>query len=187
MNVPYCCAKQLMMPSGPIHPYGVFPAKISTGCKKSTRQASWRLATGTGDSRTCAIAQYLESEDALLKLPNGAFQIDSLKVDKAEKNDFGAVKVLGDGLMTYHIRYGLGSALISAPGTHDLNIPKRESKIIESIADQLNLQSLPPSEILKKIKTYFTTQFTYSLKQKSKQKNSTPIANFFIQYPFGAL
>jgi len=146
--------------------------------QKSTRQASWNLATGTGDSRTCAIAQYLESEDALLKLPNGAFQIDSLKVDKAEKNDFGAVKVLGDGLMTYHIRYGLGSALISAPGTHDLKIPKRESKIIERIADQLNLQSLPPSEILKKIKTYFTTRFTYSLKQKSKQKKSTTIGNF---------
>jgi transglutaminase-like putative cysteine protease len=146
--------------------------------QKSTKQASWHLAPATGNSRTCAIAQYLESEDALLKLPNGAFQIDSLMVDKVEKNDFGAVKVLGDGLMTYHIRYSLGSALISAPGTHDLKIPKRESKIIERIADQLNLQSLPPSEILKKIKTYFTTQFTYSLKQKSKQKNSTPIVNF---------
>jgi transglutaminase-like putative cysteine protease len=152
--------------------------KNFTRLQKSTNPASWHLATGSGDSRTCAIAQYLESEDTLLKLPNGAFQIDGLEVDKVEKNDFGAVKVLGDGLMTYHIRYGLGSPLISAPGAHDLNIPKRESKIIERIANQLNLHSLPPSEILKKIKTYFTTQFTYSLKQKSKQKNSTPIVNF---------
>jgi hypothetical protein len=146
--------------------------------QKSTRQASWHLATGTGDSRICTIAQYLESEDALLKMPNGAFQIDSLKVDKAEKNDFGAVKVHGDGLMTYHIRYGLGSPLISLPGPHDLKIPKRESKIIKRIADQLNLQSIPPSEIFNKIKAYFTTQFTYSLKQKSKQKNLTTITNF---------
>jgi hypothetical protein len=37
---------------------------------------------------------------------------------------------------------------------------------------------LPPAEILKKVKTYFTTRFTYSLKQKPRQKNSTPIVNF---------
>jgi transglutaminase-like putative cysteine protease len=146
--------------------------------QNSTDPASWHLATGTGDSRTCAIAQYLESEDALLKMPNGAFQIDGLEVDQVEKNDFGAVKVRGEGLTTYHIRYGLGSALISPPGAQDLKIPQRESKIIERIADQLNLPSLPPSEILKKVKTYFTTRFTYSLKQKSKQKNSTTIENF---------
>ena len=146
--------------------------------QNSAKQASWHLATGTGDSRTCTIAQYLESEDALLKMPNGAFRIDSLNVDKAEKNDFGAVKVLGDGLKTYHIRYGLGSPLILPPGIHDLQIPKRESKVIERIAAQLNLRSLPPSEILRKISAYFTTRFTYSLKQKSKQKNSTPIVNF---------
>jgi transglutaminase-like putative cysteine protease len=146
--------------------------------KKSSDSASWRLATGTGDTRNYRIAQYFKSEDTLLKLPSGAFQIDGLKVAKAEKNDFGAVKVRGDGLMTYHIRYGLGSALISPPGTPDLKIPKRESKVIEHIADQLNLQSLQPSEILKKVETYFATQFTYSLKQKSKQKNSTPIVNF---------
>jgi hypothetical protein len=146
--------------------------------QKSTNPASWNLAADTGDSRTCAIAQYLKSEEALLKLPNGAFQINSLEVEKIEKNDFGALKVRGDGLMTYQIRYGLGSPLISPPGTHDLKISKRESKIIERIAAQLNLQSLPPPEILKKVKTYFRTQFTYSLKQKPRQKNSTPIVNF---------
>ena len=146
--------------------------------QKSTETAAWQLATGTGDSRTCKVAQYLEGEDTLLKMPNGAFQIDGLEVDRAEKNDFGAVKVRGEGLMTYHIRYGLGSPLISPPGSHDLIIPERESKIIERIADQLNLPSLPPSEILKKVKAYFTTRFTYSLKQKSRQKNLTTIENF---------
>lgn len=152
--------------------------KYFTRLQKSTHPASWNLATGTGDFRTCAIAQYLKSEDALLKLPNGAFQIDSLEVEKIEKNDFGAVKVRGDGLMTYQIRYGFGSPLISTPNTQDLKIPKRESKAIERISTQLDLQSLPPAEILKKVKTYFTTRFTYSLKQKPRQKNSTPIENF---------
>ena len=140
--------------------------------------ASWHLATGSGDSRTCAIAQYLESEDALLKMPNGAFQIDGLTVDRVEKNDFGAVKVQGKGLTTYHIRYGIGSPLISPPGSHDLQIPEREFRIIRSIADQLNLALLPPSEILKKVQAYFMTRFTYSLKQESRSKNSTTIENF---------
>jgi hypothetical protein len=152
--------------------------KNFTHLQKGAKQATWHLATGTANSRTCAIAQYLESENTLLKMPSGAFRIDRLKVDKAEKNDFGAVKVHGDGLVTYHIRYGLGSALISPPGILDLKIPERESRIIERIADQLDLQSLPSSEILKKIKAYFATQFTYSLKQQSKKKNSTTIENF---------
>jgi transglutaminase-like putative cysteine protease len=146
--------------------------------KNTTNSASWRLATGTGDTRTCTIAQNFERNDALLKLPNGVFQVDNLKVYRVEKNDFGAVKVQGDGLVTYHTRYGHGSPLISPPGAHDLKISKRETKVIKRIADQLDLQSLPPAEILKKVKTYFSTQFTYSLKQKSKLKNSTPIVNF---------
>ncbi|MGD9045125.1 MAG: hypothetical protein PVG06_15515, partial [Desulfobacterales bacterium] len=91
--------------------------------QKSTDPASWLLATGNDESRTCAIAQYLEGEDALLKMPNGAFQIDGLEVDHAEKNDFGAVKVRGAGLTTYLVRYGPGSPLISPPGSHDLQIP----------------------------------------------------------------
>ena len=146
--------------------------------QKSTGPDVWHLANGIGDTRTCEIAQYLKSKDALLKLPSGAFRIDNLEVDKADKNDLGAVKVRGDGLVTYRIHYGLGSPLISPPGIHDLQIPQRDLALIERIAEQLALQSLPPSEILKKVKIYFTTRFTYSLKQKSKQKKSTPIANF---------
>ena len=139
---------------------------------------SWHLATGSVNPRTCTIAQYAKGENTLLKLPNGVFQIDGLDVSRAEKNDFGALKVTGDGLMTYHMRYGSGAPLIAPPGTHDLKIPKRESKVIERLADQLNLHLLPPAEILKNVKFFFETQFTYALKQKSRQKNTTAILNF---------
>lgn len=144
----------------------------------NTSHSSWYLATGTGKIRSCTIAQFLKGKDALLKLPNGAFQIDSLKVSEVEKNDYGAVKVNGDGLMTYYIRYGLGSPLISPPRSRDLKIPELELKVIQDIAAQLNLQSLPPPEILEKVKRYFRTQYTYSLKQISKRDNSSPIVNF---------
>ncbi len=145
---------------------------------QNTDRFSWTLATETTDARTYAIAQYLKGKDTLLKLPGGAFHIDNLDVDRADKNDFGAVKVRGDGLSCYTIRYGMGSPLISPPGTLDLNIPPRELAVIQHIAGQLKLQSVPPSEILHKIESYFATEFTYSLKQESKQRHLTPVQNF---------
>jgi transglutaminase-like putative cysteine protease len=147
---------------------------------ESARKASWRLAPAKSAIKICTVAQNMRGSHELLKLPNGAFQVDSLEVHKAEKNDYGAVKVDGDGLVVYHTQYGPGTPLISPPGTQDLKIPTRESKAITRIADQLNLQSLPKAEILKRVKLFFATQFTYALKQKAKQKNMTVIQNFLL-------
>ena len=141
-------------------------------------QTTWLLAPASPDARTCMIAQYLKGYDALLKLPCGAFQVDGLNVDRAEKNGFGAVKIRGDGLISYTTLYGRGSPLISPPGKIDLAIPKREAGLIADIAEQLNLKSLPPPEILRKIKLFFATEFTYSLKPGPKKRNSTPVVNF---------
>ncbi len=148
---------------------------------KSADSYDWQLATPAGPARSCTIAQQLKGKDALLKIPSGSFQIDNLRAERAEKNDFGAVKVRGDGLISYTVQYGLGSSLISPPGSRDLAIPKHELKVITQIAEQLNLRTLPPAEILKTIKTHFETEFTYSLKAKSKHKKSTPISNFLTQ------
>jgi hypothetical protein len=53
----------------------------------------------------------LSGDAALLKLPGGAFQVKNLEVDRIEKNDFGAVKVSGSGLLCYRTRYGSESLL----------------------------------------------------------------------------
>ena len=142
---------------------------------------SWQLASAAGPSRSCTIAQYLKGNSTLLKLPAGAYQVDSLKIAQAEINDYGAVRVRGDGLMRYTTHYGPGSPLLCPPATCDLSVPRRESKVIQKIAGQLNLGSLSPTEALQKVKTFFAKEFTYSLKPKSKQKNLTLIENFLTQ------
>jgi hypothetical protein len=142
---------------------------------------SWQLATESDAARSCTIAQSLKGKEKLLKLPGGAFQVENLKVARAEINDYGAVKVRGGGLTRYSAHYGRGSPLLSAPATRDLDIPRQESNVIQNIADQLNLQSLSPSETLKKIKSFFAAEFTYSLKPKSKQRNLTKIQNFLTR------
>ncbi len=142
---------------------------------------SWHLATKAATARSCRIAQNLNGKEKLLKLPGGAFQVADLKVARADKNDYGAVRVRGEGLARYSVQYGAGSPLLSPPAKRDLAIPTRESKAIQQLADQLNLRSLSPSETLRKVKTHFATTFTYSLKPKSKQRNSTKIENFLTR------
>ncbi|MGD8343331.1 MAG: transglutaminase domain-containing protein [Desulfobacterales bacterium] len=142
---------------------------------------SWQLATETVTARSCTIAQNFKGKEKLLKLPGGAFQVDNLKVARADLNDYGAVKARGNGLMRYTAHYGPGSPLLSAPATRDLNIPRRESRVIQDIADQLDLRSLSPPEVLRKIKAFFATEFTYSLKPISKQRNLTLMQNFLTR------
>lgn len=142
---------------------------------------SWILAIETAAARSCKIAQNFKGKEKLLKLPGGAFQVENLKVARAEINDYGAVKVRADGLMHYTARYGPGSPLLSAPAARDLSIPKRESRVIQAIANQLGLRALSPSETLKKVKAFFATEFTYSLKSNPKRKNLTLMENFLTQ------
>ncbi len=142
---------------------------------------SWHLASDAGAARSCTIAQNLNGKERLLKLPGGAFQVEDLTVARADINDYGAVKVRGDGLARYSVQYGPASALLSPPAKRDLYIPIRESKVIQQLADQLNLRSLSPSETLTRVKAYFATEFTYSLKPKSKKRNLTKIENFLTR------
>ncbi|MFP4350806.1 MAG: hypothetical protein ACLFQY_21155, partial [Desulfococcaceae bacterium] len=75
---------------------------------------SWRLGNPGPDPHSLRVLAPLSGDRAMLKLPTGAFQVDSLPVLEIDRNPYGAVRVEGGpGLTDYTVRFGAATPLDS--------------------------------------------------------------------------
>lgn len=143
---------------------------------------TWHLSPDPGKSRTIRISSYLRKGRGLLKLPNGAFQLQNLPVSLIEVNSLGAVKVEdGPGLIRYGVRFSEQASCDSPPNKSDHIIPQREKTAINKIAEELGLSSVPPREILRRVSAFFTEKFRYSLILRRDRYHGTPLTNFLLE------
>jgi hypothetical protein len=156
------------------------PAKFETVLpdEKDVWKIQSRLTTGKGIS----ISSYLRHGKGMLKLPNGAFQIENLPVMKMTRNQFGAFRVEeGPGFVDYRVLFNPSASLDSPPNIDDLSVPKTEVSTIFGIAKALDLKAIPRREALKRIDYYFREHFKYSLVLSQPDSDSTPLSHFLLK------
>lgn len=123
---------------------------------------------------------------AVLSLPPGVVSISEMKADACEKNAMQAIRIQGaPPLVKSVVFYTDTLSYDPAPHAHDLLIPRQERLEIEKIAEHLALADLSEEEILKAVKRFFLTQYTYSLDLKGKGTYETPLQNFLIHTKSG--
>ncbi|MFH1075812.1 MAG: transglutaminase-like domain-containing protein, partial [Pseudomonadota bacterium] len=116
----------------------------------------------------------------MLKLPNRTFIIEDLLVEVMERNQFGSVKIdKGPDFLCYKARFN-GAASDCAVEATDISIPDTERPAIARIAKQLNLSSKTHTEILKSIKGFFETRFTYSLTRAAPHNPDNTLKDFLL-------
>lgn len=142
---------------------------------------TWKISAAADSAKTLRVSEYLRQGKGVLKLPGGAFEIAELPVLKMVKNPFGAVKVQeGPGLITYQIRFNPHISSDSPPGETDLVISESERAFISPIAWDLQITSMPPQEVLKKIYSFFQVKFKYSLVLNSPGQTANPLESFLV-------
>ncbi len=116
---------------------------------------------------------------AVLSLPSGVVNISEMKAGGCEKNAMQSIRIedtpaLIKGVVSYDkLSYD------TPPYDHDFLIPKKELPGIKKVVKELALENKPEEEILRIVKHYFLTEYTYSLDLKGKGKYKTPLQNFF--------
>jgi hypothetical protein len=149
--------------------------------KPETDKTTWQLADQTTGGRTITVAAPLYKGRGLLKLPDGAFQIERLPVVTVERSKYGTVKVEGGpGVVDYRIHFAGRGVNVSAPTKLDLGIPQKEWPVLNQIRDQLQLDGLPPREILKRVESFFLNEFQYSLVQRDVGRKKSPLSHFLL-------
>lgn len=125
-------------------------------------------------------------KNAVLSLPSGVLTIAEMKAGSCSKNTLQSVRVedippLLKGIVSYtgDLRYD------APPSAQDLQIPKQELSGIETIGQDLALDTMSEQQILTTIRQYFLSRFTYSLELEGKQEQSTPLQNFLYHTKSG--
>jgi len=116
---------------------------------------------------------------AVLSLPSGVVTISEMKTGVCEKNTLQSIRIEdGPSLIKGVISYTDKLSYDANPHEYDLLIPEKEMPGIEKITKELLFEKKSEQEILKIIKHYFLTKYTYSLDLKGKGEAQTPLQNF---------
>ncbi|MBU1341489.1 MAG: transglutaminase family protein [Proteobacteria bacterium] len=116
---------------------------------------------------------------AVLSLPPGVVSISQMKAGACEKNALQSIRIEdGPALIKSIVSYTGKLSYDAKPDAHDVLVPKKELLGIAEITKELGLENKSEQEILKIVKHYFLTRFTYSLDLKGKETYTTPLQNF---------
>ncbi len=127
------------------------------------------------------ISTFFKGDRAVIPLPHGTVKINNVAATEAELNQYGAVNL---GVKPGWVRYDAyfdKNVLGSAPGDIDLSIHKNYQAVLIKLADELDLHSKTPKEIVHTIETFFKNNFTYSLTQYRRMKGKNRLDDFLYQ------
>ncbi len=122
-----------------------------------------------------------DRKKVVLNLPDGTMNISNLKADKCQKNQMQVVRVDGASpIISADVSYTNRSEWDLTPYNKDFLIPRKEAAALTKVVDGLKLSDKTQLEILSLIKTYFSSNYTYSLELKGKGEHDTPLQNFLF-------
>ncbi|SKB11087.1 Transglutaminase domain-containing protein [Planktothrix sp. PCC 11201] len=150
--------------------------------QSAQNSTTWLLTKPHPNHSQITISGQLQEGKGLLKLPNGAFQVNQLPVLSLEKNQYGTVKVEGKpDLISYQILFNSSVNLDSPPTEADLQIPNSEKPAIAQIVKELDLKGKPPQEILNRVQDFFDNNFNYSLQLLGQDLETTSLSTFLLK------
>jgi hypothetical protein len=146
----------------------------------------WQINPFVENTKKMTAYYRLVKKKSVLSLPSGVVSIDEMKTGSCEKNSMQSVRIEdGPSLIKSVVSYTDTLLYDAKPYDYDLLIPKNELPTISHIAQELELAEKSDREILKIIKNYFLTNYTYSLNLKGKGEYKTPLLNFLTHTKAG--
>jgi len=131
-----------------------------------------------GTLNTYTISTYFNGDRAVIPLPHGTVKINNVPATEAEMNKYGAVNL---GVKPGWVRYDAyfdDQILGEKPDESDLTIHKNYRSVLIKLANELDLYSKTPNEVIRTIEQFFRNNFSYSLEQYRRMKGKNRFEDF---------
>jgi protein-glutamine gamma-glutamyltransferase len=144
--------------------------------------STWKLGASQTRSTAITISSQLHRGKAILRLPHGTTQVERLNVEEMMQNQYGTVKIRGQGnSLTYQAHFNPQHSIDTPPTAEDLQIPASEQPAIDRTLQHLNIKELAVDRVFDRLSSFFTQNFRYSLKLAGSENNSTPLSTFLLK------
>lgn len=133
------------------------------------------------DLHKYTISTFFKGDRAVIPLPHGIVKINNVPATEAEINQYGAVNL---GMKPGWVRYDAyfdEDAFGSLPDAEDLTIHANYQAVLNKLADELDLHTKTPKEILRTVEGFFKNNFTYSLTQYRRMQGKNRLDDFLYQ------
>jgi protein-glutamine gamma-glutamyltransferase len=148
--------------------------------------STWQLGESQTKSTSISISSQLNRGKAILRLPHGTAAINRLNVEEMMQNQYGTVKIRGQGnALTYQAHFNSQQSIDPPPTAEDLQIPASEQPAIAKTLETLNVKELSADRVLDRLSSFFTQNFRYSLKLAGSGNQSTPLSAFLLEQRVG--
>jgi protein-glutamine gamma-glutamyltransferase len=148
--------------------------------------STWQLGSSQTRSTSISISSQLNRGKAVLRLPHGTTQVDRLNVEEMMQNQYGTVKIRGQGnSLTYQAHFKPQRSIDTPPTAADLQIPASEQPAIAQTLESLKVKELSADRVLDRLSIFFTQNFRYSLTLAGSENYSTPLSAFLLKQRAG--
>lgn len=161
--------------------------KSTFATKRSQSRQSWRLGAKTSRTNSVRISSDLPRKKGILKLPLGTSEVNQLKVNTLQENQYGTVAIQGKpGPLAYTVQFDPQQSLDSPPTAFDKAVPGAERSTLKKVLSSLDLDGQSDADKVEAISAFYKTQgFEYSLDLPKPKKNETPMAAFLLDHRSG--
>jgi transglutaminase-like putative cysteine protease len=140
------------------------------------RADRWDIAAGAGAS--LEVSTWLAEGRALLALPGATYRLDGLRVERAERNPLGAVRVaLGPDPLTYRAAFDARTQTDAPPAADDLEVPASLDPLLARVASTVGTHT-DAQHFVDRLAAFFATRFTYSLSLTAAGGQPRDLARF---------
>ena len=142
------------------------------------RRREWVFDEPNSDLDKYTISTYFNDDMAIIPIPHETVKINNVPATDAEMNQFGAVNLeMKPGWVRYDAHFD-DVMLGESPGEGDLVIHEYYEPTLIKLANELDLYSKTPTEIIHTVENYFKNNFTYSLTQYRRMKGKNRLEDF---------
>lgn len=142
------------------------------------RRREWVFDEQKSALNTYTISTYFNDDMAIIPIPHETVKINNVPATDAEMNQFGAINLeMKPGWVRYDAHFD-DVMLGKPPGPGDLVIHEYYEPTMVKLANELDLYSKTPKEIIHTVESFFKNNFTYSLTQYRRMKGKNRLEDF---------
>ena len=144
-------------------------------------KSQWVFNKQIEDVGVMDIALILQDQFIMIPAPDNINSLAGKDIIQVEISPFGGIRVdARAGWINYRMSYANHHITEKAPGPDDLQIPFNYQPDFKRVAEQLDLYSKSPKEIINTVENYFKDNFYYSITQNQRFTKGQYLTKFLF-------
>ncbi|MGB1799220.1 MAG: transglutaminase-like domain-containing protein, partial [Gammaproteobacteria bacterium] len=150
--------------------------------EKTPNKKEWRLNSELKDKETFDVSIYLQDDGSVIPVPDNINSLSGKGLIQVETNIHGSTRIeASKGWVSYRIGASNKVLMDNKPVADDLEIPQAYANDFKQLAEQLELYSKTPNEVIATIKKYFRENFYYSITQNQRYTRGQYLTKFLFK------